>query len=841
MGRDLTIHYAHAPRPVLSNALRRDVLCFAGRTAELERIVAAAELGTPAIHTIDGMPGVGKTALATRAMHRLAAEFPDGRFFVELHAHTPGQQPADPAAVLAKLLTDLGVDPRFLPATVAQRRDWWLDRIAGKRILLVLDDARDHAQVEPLLPASDGCLTLITSRRRLAALDGAVALPLDVPDAATAAELFCALAHRDPDAAERAAADEIVRRCAALPLAIVLLAGRLAQHPGWSIARLSADFAAAQDRLGELAAGPRAVRAAFTMSYRCLSPERQRLFRYLGLHPGPDVDAAALAAMARIPATAARTELEGLYLEHLVEETSPARFRLHDLLREYAHGLAAADDHENDCAAMARLLGYYHATAAAAHDRLARHTEPTAHPIADPPAPVREFSDEAQALTWLRTESACLQAVLDDATAEDTPSVLALTQMLARLFELDGTLPAAATHYDRAYTAARRRADRLGEAVALDGLGRVRALTGAHTEAGELHRKALARYRCVGDLRGEGNARNGLGVVHRVTGNLTAAEEQFQRALACYREIADLRGQARALGNLSIVRRFRGDFGAAVGLLRQALACYREADSGRGQAGVLDALGALGIETGNFTEAIGLLQQALAQRQALGDRLGTANTRTNLGVVCRCVGNYAAADAHLRSALVCYRELGTRLGEANALDELGRVRKALGAYADAAALHERALAHYRAIGNRVGAGNALIGLGVVRRATGAHSEATDLLDQALTLFRALGVRNGEAEALNEIGALLLETGKPERGLAAFRAAFELARTIHSAPEQADALAGSARCRIALGELGTARAELGAAVEIYRRGGAAAADSAAARLAAMTDDGPELTR
>lgn len=203
-----------------------------------------------AVSAIDGMPGVGKTALAIRAAHELAPRFPDGQYFVYLHAHTPGQQVADPSEVLAGLLTDLGIDPRRLPDTLAARRDLWRDRTAGKRVLLVLDDTEGPAQIEPLLPTGSGCMTIVTSRRRLVALDGATPLSLDVLDPDSAASLFITLGRRSiTDAAERAALERIVRLCGYLPLAIVLLAGRLAHHDAWRVTGLAEIFAAASDRI----------------------------------------------------------------------------------------------------------------------------------------------------------------------------------------------------------------------------------------------------------------------------------------------------------------------------------------------------------------------------------------------------------------------------------------------------------------------------------------------------------------------------------------------------------------------------------------------------------------
>ncbi|MFI5783691.1 ATP-binding protein [Nocardia sp. NPDC051570] len=332
------------PRPTVTTALRRDIDTFVGRDVELQRILDAAAPGrVVSIHTVDGMPGVGKTALVTRAAHMLSDRFPDGRFFVELNAHTPGQSPADPFHMLARLLTDLGIAPGHIPDSVDGRCDLWRDRLTHKQVLLVLDDARDHAQVEPLLPAGHGCLTLITSRRRLLALDGAQPLALDILDPGAGVELFCRVAQRSPSGSDTVAVSEIVRLCGYLPLAIVLLASRLAHHPSWTIAGLAAEFGATRDRLGELDAGQRAVRAAFTTSYNNLPPDRQHLFRRLGLHPGVDLDAYAVAALNNIPLTAARHALDTLYTEHLIDESAPGRYRLHDLLREYAHAFVTDD------------------------------------------------------------------------------------------------------------------------------------------------------------------------------------------------------------------------------------------------------------------------------------------------------------------------------------------------------------------------------------------------------------------------------------------------------------------------------------------------------------------
>ncbi|ONM46292.1 tetratricopeptide repeat protein [Nocardia donostiensis] len=881
VGRDIVIHYTVvqqlASRPRVTATLPQDGVTFVGRDTELQVLLeAAAGARVMRIHTIDGMPGVGKTALVTRAAHRLAEKFPDGRYFVELHAHTPGRTPADPAEVLARLLTDLGIDPRFLPDTLEGRRDLWLDRVAGKRVLLVLDDAKDHAQIEPLLPTGANCLTLITSRRHLTALDGAYPLTLRVLDPETAAELFLTLARRTTDT-DQAAVVEIVRLCGLLPLAIVLLAGRLAHHPTWTITGLADEFAATQARLDELQAGPRAVRAAFTMSYQELPPEQQRLFRCLGLHPGPDTDTRAAAALADLSVTVARTELEALYTDHLIEETQPGRYRLHDLLREYARDLANTDQPETTRRAVERLLNYYQATASAAGRYFAYRTRSTQSVAASPDDSVQEFGDEVEAWTWMRIERGNLLACLEHTAKHQPRRLVVLTGTLAGLLERDGPWPQAVDLHRRALVTARHLADRLGEADTLTNLGNVRELIGDRADAADLHRQALIIYRELGNQLGEADALTNLGIVymrigdhadaadlHRqaliiyreldnrhgearslsnlgvvrgLTGDYADAADLYRRALVVFHELGDRFGEANALTNLGIVYRLIGNYADAAELCRQALVLYRELGDRVGEARALGNLGVIRGETGECAAAADLHRQALVLHREIGSRLGQANALANLGNVRRSVGAYPDAADLYRQALVLYRELGDRLGQANALDNLGVVHRLVGAHPDAADLHRQALALHREIGNRFGIANALDNLGVVYGSTGDLAGAEDLHRQALALHREIGNRLGEAEVLSQIGQLLLESGEPRNALEVFTDALALARAIHNPLKQARALEGAARCRVCLGDTVTAVTELREAVEIYRRLGAAEADPAAAHLATLESAPP----
>ncbi|MFI7664853.1 ATP-binding protein [Nocardia sp. NPDC049526] len=831
------VHHHEAappPRQPITSSLPADSRTVLGRDRELRQILAAAD-GSRAvsIYAIDGLAGVGKTTLAIRAAHELAMRFPDGQYFVELHAHTPGRQAADPSDVLAGLLIELGLDPRNIPDTLTGRRDLWRNRLATKKALIVLDDVADRGQIEPLVPSGPDCLTLVTSRRRLLLLKDMQPLALRVLDVDSAADLFRTVAHRGSlGDGERDVARRIAELCGCLPLAVVLVAGRIAHHPDWTtaeITELAEEFDAATDRLAELDAGGSVVRAAFDLSYRELPPERRLLFRRLGLHPGPDLDASAAAALAAVDVTTARRELQALYSDHLLDETARGRYRLHDLLRVYARTLTTTDAADDTIDAMDRLLNYYQHTAAAADARLTRQARPTANTIGGVEVP--EFG-EMRALAWMRRERANLLACLEHTTGRDPGRMVTLTEVVAGLLQRDGPWPLARDLHQRAADASAHLGDRLAHANALGALGDTYWRTGAYGQAADLYQRALGRYREISNRLGEANTLVSLGNLRKETGDHSGSAALYRQALGHYREIGNRQGEANSLGNLGLVFLRTADHDQATDLHQQALAVYREIGNRLGEANSLGNLGLVHMQTGDYARAADLQQQALALHRELGYRLGEANALNNLGFVCQRTGNYAqAADLH-EQALILHRELGNRLGEANSFTNLGLMRMRTSDYAQAADLQQQALALHRELGNRLGEANALNNLGLVRQRTGDHAQAADLHQQALVLFRELGHRSGEAAALNEIGTVLLAAGEPAKALTAFTDAVGLARDIGSQREQARALDGSARSSARLGDTSTAVTELRRATEIYRRLGVPEVDTASAYLAEL---------
>ncbi|MFD6157984.1 ATP-binding protein [Nocardia sp. NPDC060256] len=826
-------------RPTVLTSLRRDIPTLVGRDAELRRILEAAGPGrVVSIHTIDGMPGIGKTALVTRAAHLLSEVFPDGRFFVELNSHTPGQMPADPADVLATLLTGLGIAPSHIPDSLDARRDLWRDRVSAKRMLLVLDDARDHDQIEPLLPTGPECLTLITSRRRLIALDDALPLPLDTLDPDSAIGLFCQLAQRNPHGDDITAVAEIVRLCGYLPLAIVLLAGRLAHHPAWTLTGLAAEFRTAQDRLSELDAGKRPVRAAFTASYDNLPPRRQLLFRTLGLHPGTDFDAYAVAALNDIPLAEARTELDALYTDNLIQETTPGRYCMHDLVREYARALAATSTSDGD-SAVDRLLDYYQRTAAAADGWLARRPR-----FADgnrTSGLVRGFDDELHALAWLRTERANLLTCVEYAADRDRARMVGLSEALATLLELEGPWSTALRLHQRAAEAADRLGNRLGLANALTNLAIVLWRTGEFERPTDLLRQVLPLCRETGSRDGEAETLANLAGLQRDTGNYPRAADLLQQALTLYRAIGYANGEACTLSRLGGLHRDTGNYRQAADLLRQALIRFRVTGYSIGKAGALNLLGSVYHETGDYGQATSTLLRAVALYREIGYRTGEATALGNLGLVHRAIGDHGQAAELIQQALALCRESGHRIGEANNLNNLAIVRRDTADHEQAASLSRQALTLFRETGHRIGEADALTNLGAVRLEMGDHDRAAELSRQALDLSREIGYRVNEAEILTTIAKALLASGNPDAALTMFTAVSTVADDIDSRIQQARASEGIARCHVALGDTATAVAHLRHAIDLYRHLGASETDAATTYLATLEPPPPEPSR
>ena len=561
--------------------------------------------GVVGIHAIDGMAGIGKTTLAVHAAHHLAEHFPDGQFFLPLHAHTAGQRPVDPADALVSLLLTIGLAPRLIPPGLEARAARWRDQVAGKKVLLLLDDAAGHEQVAPLLPGTAGSLVLVTSRRRLAALPDATVISLDILPPHEAAALLARLAGRAELCAEDAAAAEVVQLCGFLPLAIGMLASQLRHHPTWAAAQLAADLAKARDRLAMMHAESLSVAAAFDLSYQDLTPGQQRLFRRLGLVPGPTVDAYAAAALAEISLDDARRRLDELYDQHLLAESLHGRYQLHDLLREHARSLAAADDPTESDAAVGRLLDYYLHAAAAADRHFASWISASSRPRPGrPPTHAPDLSALEQAAAWLETGRANLYAAADYAADRGrTSHAIAIPAAMSGFLASHGHWDQSAALHQTALTAARQAGDRLGQAHSLAELGILQRETGDYPAAAASLARAVALYGEAGDPSGQAYALNRLGFLRVVTGDYRAAAASHEQALALARSSGDRRAEGAALLNLGLVQHLTGDYPAAATLLQRALALFYDLGNLHGQALALNSLGVVQQETGDHPAA----------------------------------------------------------------------------------------------------------------------------------------------------------------------------------------------------------------------------------------------
>lgn len=739
-----------APDPrAVPRQLPAAVRHFTGRAREIDRLADLARDsgcgeagGAVVISAIDGMAGVGKTALAVHVAHRAAECFPDGQLFIDLHGYTEGLRPRAPGEVLETFLRALGVPPKQVPDNAEERAALYRERLADTRTLVLLDNAASEAQVRPLLPGSAGCVVLVTSRRRLKGLDDAYSFPLDVlplPDAVT---LFREVARLDGAAADDPRLEEIVRLCGRLPLALRIAAALIRHRPAWSLAHLAEKLREGAPGLTGFDDGDRALATVFELSYQALDEPLRLLFRRLGAVPGPDFDAHACAALLDAEQSDAERWLELLVDHNLLSEPAEGRYQLHDLIRLYARALADADPADETAAAIERLAIYYGRTAAWADARIARHRRPG--DSGQIPACAPPLTDADQAWAWLRAERANVEACIRDATARDRDDlVTSLVTGLTTLLRVDGRWPEAVAAHTAALTSARRLGDRLAEANTLASLGDVRRLAGDFSGATADLEQALGVYRELGDLLGQANTLSGLGTVWMLTGEFPGAVRSLERALEHYRSLGDLLGQANVLNSLGPVRVMTGDNRQAMRDFEQARDLFRELGYRQGHASALTSLGAARLRVGDHEGAIEDLRQSLELLQELAYRQGQANALALLGAARSLSGDVPGAFQNLEQALGLFRELGSRDGEAFALNHYAAVFGSTGDYARALRLYRDALRLARDVEMPDEQAHALEGIGECLLSAGDVPGGIDHLNQATDIYKRLGMADLE--------------------------------------------------------------------------------------------------
>jgi tetratricopeptide (TPR) repeat protein/transcriptional regulator with XRE-family HTH domain len=723
---------------------------FTGRVAELGVLTRMLDKagadgpGTAVISAIGGTAGVGKTALAVHWAHQVVGRFPDGQLYVNLRGYDPAQ-PMPPADALAAFLRSLGVPGQDIPPEADERAARYRSLLAGKRMLVILDNAGSADQVRPLLPGTPACIVVVTSRDTLAGLvarDGATRLDLDVLLLQEAVALLQTLIGARVDA-DPAAATKLADNCCRLPLALRVAAELAAAHPTMPLAALTGELADLRTRLDLLDAGgdPRTqVRAVFSWSYRHLDADAARTFRLLGLHPGPDLELYAAAALTGTAVPQARRALDALARAHLIQPAAPGRYAMHDLLRGYARELSAtADGGQEQHAALTRLFDHYLHTAAAAMDTLfpaERHRRPR---ITHPDTPVPPLADPAAARDWLDGERAVLVVAAGHAADHGWPGhATRLAATLASYLDNGGHFPEALTIFRYALGAARRTGDRAAEATALNDIGLADWEQCRLQQAGNHFQQALALYRTAGDRAGEARALGNIGLAETALGRYEQAARHQQDAIAISRDLGDRFGEARALGNLGLARRRQGRYQEAVDYYQQALNLCREIGDRLGEAWTLARLGIVDLRLGQYQYAAGYFQQALAMFHELGDTSGEAESLLSLGEVYLGLGSYEQAAGNFKQALAVFREIGDRLLEAGARNGLGDVACQTGDAGRAREYHATALRLASEAGSPLVQARAHSGLARACHADGDLPQARHHWQQALTRYTAIG-------------------------------------------------------------------------------------------------------
>ncbi|MBP2702274.1 tetratricopeptide repeat protein [Microbispora sp. RL4-1S] len=675
-----------------------------GRDAELGEVIAALAR-PPVVCVLSGMAGVGKTALAVQAAHALRDSFPGGQLFVNLQG--AGGEPVTPHQALGRFLRALGVAGPAVPEGVDERAEVFRGLLSHRRVLVVLDDAADEEQVQPLLPAGDGCAVLITSRGRLTALPAARGVPLGLLDSGAAVELLRAVSGRAEFRRGHPPAEELAALCGRLPLALRIAGARLAARPHWSVPRLVSRLAAEHDRLDELTHGPLSVRAGLALGYSGLAEVPRTLFRRLGLIETPDFAGWVAAALLDSGTRPAEDALESLVEAQLVgyagvDGVGEPRYRMHDLVRLHAKERAAADDPPGAAeAALGRLAGAYLALAEEAHRREYGGDYTVLHGPGrrwrpDPATADRLLADPGG---WLRGERLGLVAAVGQAAAAGLHEVAwDLAMSAVTLFEAQGHFDDWARTARTALDAARRAGDLRGVAAMRYSQGTLEIFRQRYAAARPHFEAALQGFTSVGDRHGQALTLRNSALIERVEGRLESALAAYRRALGMLREVGDRHAEAHVLGSIAQIHVERGDGGEAEPLLRTALRVYRELGDPRGTAQILNRLGGLHLAEGRPADAGRAFQEVLTTARAVGDRIGEAYGLLGLGEAALLDGGLDQAAAHLDAATALAVGLGEPFVAARACLARGRLAAESGEHERAAALLGQAAARFDEIG-----------------------------------------------------------------------------------------------------------------------------------------------
>jgi DNA-binding SARP family transcriptional activator len=805
--------------------LPADVAGFTGRTEYLRRLDAlVAQPGTMVIAAIDGTGGVGKTALATHWAHLVRDRFTDGQLYVNLRGYATAP-PLRSLDALAGFLRALGVPPDRVPVELDEAAALYRSLLAGRRVLVLLDNARHPDQVRPLLPAEPGCAVIVTSRDRLDGLlarDGAVRVELDTLLPEEAQRLLGGLLDGDGTGGEHEAVAELARLCGYLPLALRIAGADLAAHPRQSIADYTArlrtgDRLTALQMHGDIHAN---VRATFDLSYAAQPPEAQRLFRLLGLAPGADLTAIAAAALADIPQDQASLLLDQLTAAHLVLETTQGRYGLHDLLRFYAATRAASKDDEPDRdAALRRWHDFHLYSVDAAALTLYPHILRVPLPAASV-APGASFADHTQALAWLDAERANLVATILHAARRGQHQVVwRLADALRGYFDLRLHTVEWAAVAQAAHSAARSGGDLRGHAAAHLSLALLNWVSSRYQQAIENYTEALRLSRQAHWPHASAVALGNLGGVYWHLGSLAQATDHYTQAVAIDRATGRIVGQANNLYNLGIVHLAAGRTQMAMRHFRDGIARCQEAGSRAGEGRATASLGEAYRALGRTDAALTTLDRALAIQREVGDRLSQTDTTRVLALTHNDVGRYPDAADLADTAVALAHETASRLAQAEALVARATIHHHLDRLDEAIRDAEQGLHLAREISNQHVEADALTVLAAVGHHLGHLDQAAARVRQALAVCRQHGYRPLEGNAFIVLAAINLSEGQPKQAVDQAERAVDIHRENGRPLGQARAHLVAGHAARVLGRDDEARAHQQRALEIFGEIGA----------------------
>jgi DNA-binding SARP family transcriptional activator/tetratricopeptide (TPR) repeat protein len=668
------------PAPPVPRHLPPDIGTFAGRAAELTELdkLLSDSPAAVVISVLVGMAGVGKTALAVHWAHRVADRFPDGQLYVDLRGFDPTGAVSSPCAAVRELLDALGVPPRRIPVHAQAQVNLYRSLLADRRMLVILDNARDAEQVRPLLPGAPQCLVLVTSRNRLSGLiaaEGAQPVMLDVLSPAEARQLLAGRLGTvrvglDP------AVDQIVEECGRLPLALAVVAANAATRRWLPLAELAAELRAAHGSLEAFAGGDAAtdVRTVFSWTYRALSGQAAMLYRLLCVHPGLDITAPAVASLGGLSLPLVRPPLAELTAAHLLTEHAGGRYTLHDLLRSHAAELSAAQDTDGRRReALHRLLDHYLHTAHAASTVLDAHREPIALKLPRPGSASETFADRRQAMAWFEAEHQVLLAAVRQAADNGFDGhAWQLAWTLVPFLRRQGHWRDWADTQTTALAAAQRLADPVRQVHAHRAVGLALVSLGADHEALTHFRAGLDILAELDSPIAEGNIHLAYGCVFERRGDYGQALEHASRAVELFQTAGHRAGLARALNNAGWCHANLRNHRTALAFCRHALALLREMDDNMGEADTLASIGYVHGSLGDHARAVDCYQSALTLFRRLGERHQEADTLDHLGDVRLAAGEPDAARESWLTAMSIFDELG-QVGADQVRAKLGRL------------------------------------------------------------------------------------------------------------------------------------------------------------------------